>query len=596
MNGRFSNVKKVLAALVGAFMLIQCAALGVCAAAVSPEAVVYVIPEVVSVDANQIGRNYIYVDVLTENTDNDHPVIVYLTDANGEVVSLAYGGVDILTSVAEVAVGVKDSVPTGDYTVTVALYQAEDIVQTEITYASVEDVEGLIAALNGTDVDEVSALVAAHYEALSAVVSTKDIKVTGDSYIALSEEGRAEFAKLIANGVNGKYSSGKGLYGAENSEAFVKEAYVVAAFNAGGLSDLELSELLYGYSETIGFDANDENLYGKIESKDTFLKIVKTMVTVVDNIDELMKIVQQAACVQIVNEADWLNRVNVIVANSDSFNINKTQLNKVNSTKSWETAFCTKLKEGVPYYSVNEICEAWDEIYDEVRAEMSSSSSGGGGGGGTITTNKVSTQITSSENNYDPNVAILDYYTDVANTSYSWTSEAVLNLTKAGIVSGYGDKTFAPANSLTRAEFTKMLINTMGLADITATCSFADVDKDAWYYIYVASAEKYGLAQGYGNGLFGVNDSITRQDAVTLIYRAAQAKGLSVAHFYKSASNLKDKDSIAAYAYNAVEGLYNAGVYLDATDPTSVNVFEPTRNASRGYVAVILNQLYIYMK
>ena len=137
----------------------------------------------------------------------------------------------------------------------------------------------------------------------------------------------------------------------------------------------------------------------------------------------------------------------------------------------------------------------------------------------------------------------------------------------------------------------KMVVNVFGLADITATTTFTDVDKDAWYYIYVASAEKHGIAQGYGNGLFGVNDPVTRQDAITIVYRAAQLKGISLGKFGASTDVFSDKGEIAEYAAPAVAALYHTGVYLDSSE----DVFAPTKNASRAYLAVILNQIYMYM-
>lgn len=596
MNSKFSNVKKVLAVLTCAVVLLQCAGIGVFAADISPEAVVYVRPEVTGISSNQIGMNYIYVDVEV-TAENDQPVIAYLVDNAGEMVTLGYAPVN--AGAATVKLGVPDSAPTGNYTVVVALNKAEDVVKSKVFYVGVEDVIGLFEAINMKDVElsVIKEKLDAHYEALSVIESTKDEKLTGDLYEDLSDEAKEAFAQFILDGVNGKYSEGKGEYDAENCEAFVKEAYVLAAYNAGDFTEAEMAEILYAFSDTIGFNAEDENLYAKIQNKDTFVKIAKTTDSEVNNSEELAAVLESAVCVQIVNETHWLNLVEVVATNNDLFDVDEEQIEKLRRNKKLREYFCEFFN--ATYYSVEEIQVAWDDAYKAAKKKADKASGGGGGGGGgadtsvSVSTNYVSTQITDKENNYDPNVEILDYYTDMA--GYQWTSEAVLNLTKAGIVSGYGDKTFAPGASLTRAEFTKMLVNVFGLADITATSSFTDVDKNAWYHIYIASAEKYGLAQGYGNGLFGVNDPITRQDAITLIYRAAQAKGVDITGYYKSAQALVDKNSIAPYAINAVEALFNTGVYLDTTDPTSVNMFEPTRNASRGYVAVILNQVYIYL-
>lgn len=596
MNG--NKIKRALAVLVCALMLIQCTSLGVFAADIDPEAVVYVRPEVTEVVANQIGKNYIFVDITTVESKNDQTIMVYLTDKNGNLVTLAYAVVG--SNEAEAKLGVPDSVETGTYKIVVALSKAADVTKSEVFYVGVGDVDGFFEAVNSEDADVVKEKLEAHYEALSVVESTKDIKLTGDSYEALSDDTKATFAELIANGVNGTYSNGKGEFDAENSESFIKEAYVVAVYNEGDLSDAELAKVVYNFSETIGFDADDENLYGSIQNKDTFVKVAKSTAETVNSAEELAKVLETAAAIQKVNESHWLSLVDVVAANNNLFEVDESEITKLQSTKKLRTYFCEYFKG--TYYTIEEIQDAWDAAYE--KAEDKVSSSGGGGGGGGTTTEKttstttvvniVSSQITDDANNKDPKVEIKDYYTDMSD-DYSWASEGVLNLTKAQIVSGYGDMTFRPGNSVTRAEFMKMLVNVFGFGDITATCSFTDVDKDAWYYVYVASAEKVGIAQGYGNGLFGVNDPITRQDAVTLIYRAAKLKGLSLEKFSASIEAFTDKDEIAPYAVEAAGALFNAGIYLDASDPKTVNKFEPTRYASRAYLAVVLNQIYTYM-
>ncbi len=603
MNG--NKIKRVLAVLVCALMLMQCTAIGALAADIAPEAVVYVRPEVTSVVANQVGMNYIYVDVVTENCDNDQTVMAYLVDASGELVTVGYTPVG--SNKAEIKLGAPDAAPTATYTIVVALNKAADVFYSEVFYIGVEDVTGFFEAVNMADVEAsaVKEKLDAHYDALSVIECTEDIdgnvilKLTGEDYENLSPDAKDAFAELLLNGVNGAYSAGKGQYNAENSEDFVKDAYLLAAYNEGDLSDEETAELIYRFASVIGFDAEDENLYGKIKNQDTLAKVVKTIAKEVESVDELQEALEQAAAVQIVNETHWLNLVSVIADNNELFQIDEDEIEELLETKKLRTLFCEEFKG--TYYSVEEIREAWEDAYDKAEEEYEESkkdkggSTGGGGGGTVVKRNEVNTQISQEENKKDPNVEIKDYYYDVAGTPYSWSSEAVLNLTKAQVVSGYGDMTFRPGNSVTRAEFMKMIVNVFGIADITATSSFTDVDKDAWYYIYVASAEKMGIAQGYGNGLFGVNDPVTRQDAITIIYRAAMAKGLSVNKFSASIDKFVDKDQIAPYAYEAVSALHNAGVYLDASDPTRIDLFEPTRNASRAYLAVILNQIYMFM-
>ena len=601
MNG--NKMTKVLAVVVCAFMLIQCTAIGAFAADIAPEAVVYTRPEVTGAVANQVGMNYVYVDVVTENCDNDQTVMAYLLDSTGSLVGVGYSPVG--SNKAEIKVGAPDSAETGTYTIVIALNKAADVFKSEVFYIGVEDVTGFFEAVNMTDVElsVVKEKIDENYDAISVIECTEDadgniiLKLTGEDYENLTDDAKELFAELILNGVNGQFSAGKGQYTAENAEAFIKEAYLLAAYNAAGISDADMAALIYRFASVIGFDAEDENLYGKIENTDTLAQVVKTIAKEVESVNELRVALEQAAAVQIVNETHWSNLVSVVAANNDLFQVDEDEIEELLDNKKLRNLFCDEFQG--TYYSVEEIQEAWDEAYEAAEEEYEDSqknkgSGGGGGGGGAVTTHSVNTQISQEENKKDPNVEIKDYYTDMGG-EYSWSSEAVLNLTKAQVVSGYGDMTFRPGNSVTRAEFMKMIVNVFGIADITATSSFTDVDKDAWYYIYVASAEKMGIAQGYGNGLFGVNDFVTRQDAITIIYRAAMAKGLSVDKFSASIDKFVDKDQIAPYAYEAVVALHNAGVYLDATDRSRVDMFEPTRNASRAYLAVILNQIYMFM-
>lgn len=603
MNG--NKMTRILAAIICAFVLIQCTAIGALAADIAPEAVVYVRPEVTEAVANQVGMNYVYVDVVTENSDNDQTVMVYMVDEDGDMVTLGYAPVG--GNKAEVKLGAPDAVATGEYKLQVALNKAADLFETEIFYIGTEDVTGFFEAINMTEGD-VKAKLDAHYNALSVIEFTEDeegnvlLKLTGKDYEALSDdEGKAAFAELITNGVNGEYLPGKGSYTAENSESFVKEAYIVAAYNTAGAADKALTELVYRFDSVIGFDSEEADLYGKIKELGTLAKVLKTIDAEVETVDELKAAVEQAAAVQIVNETSWLSLVNVVKANNEIFNVDEDEIEELEDTKKLRTLFCDEFKG--TYYSVEEIREAWEEAYEVAEKKYKESKkdnsgpSGPSGPSTPVKTAEVNTQISQDENQKDPNVEIKDYYTDIADTAYYWASDAVLNLTKNQIVSGYGDKTFGPERSVTRAEFMKMVINVFGLADITAVSSFADVDPNAWYYIYVASAEKLGIAQGYGNGLFGINDPVTRQDAITIVYRAAIGKGLSLDKFKASADTFTDKAEIAAYAYEAVSALHNTGVYLDATDnKQSVDVFAPKKNASRAYLAVILDQIYRFMK
>ncbi|MBQ8002779.1 MAG: hypothetical protein IJ297_04990, partial [Clostridia bacterium] len=196
MNG--NKMTRFLAVIVCALMLIQCTAIGALAADISPEAVVYVRPEVTEVVANQVGMNYIYVDVVTADCDNDQTVMVYLVDGN-DLITLGYAPVG--SNKAEVKLGVPDSVGTDTYTLVTALNKAEKVYKSEVFYIGVEDVTGFFEAINMTDVEAsvVEEKLDAHYNALSVIECTEDengnviLKLTGADYEALTDDAEELF-------------------------------------------------------------------------------------------------------------------------------------------------------------------------------------------------------------------------------------------------------------------------------------------------------------------------------------------------------------------------------------------------------------------
>ncbi|HZD59517.1 MAG TPA: S8 family serine peptidase, partial [Anaerolineae bacterium] len=82
-----------------------------------------------------------------------------------------------------------------------------------------------------------------------------------------------------------------------------------------------------------------------------------------------------------------------------------------------------------------------------------------------------------------------------------WAYSYIYYLAEKGIVSGYPDNTFRPANPVTRAEFSKMICLAMGWTLVDpATASFPDVAKSYWAYKYIETARAHGAVIGYPDG------------------------------------------------------------------------------------------------
>ena len=100
-------------------------------------------------------------------------------------------------------------------------------------------------------------------------------------------------------------------------------------------------------------------------------------------------------------------------------------------------------------------------------------------------------------------------------------SEAIDVIETLGIVNGYGNDVFGPNDTLTRAQLCTMLTRALyGDPIYTSTNQFKDVAPTHWANAYINTAYAYGLMAGYGGGYFGPEDEITYTQMAAVIMKA----------------------------------------------------------------------------
>lgn len=167
-------------------------------------------------------------------------------------------------------------------------------------------------------------------------------------------------------------------------------------------------------------------------------------------------------------------------------------------------------------------------------------------------------------------------YTDVEENC--WYLEALDQLTLIGSINGYPDGTFLPNTKISRAEFAKMIYNTVPEEYKTEgkAMSFSDVEDGAWYKEAVDFLSAEGIINGYPDGTFRPDNTITRAEMAVMIYRAAETDKDVVKNF----SDVKP----SSWYYDAVMALANGGVINGYPDGT----FQPDKTASRAEAAKVL--------
>ncbi|MDY5906128.1 MAG: S-layer homology domain-containing protein [Anaerovoracaceae bacterium] len=113
-------------------------------------------------------------------------------------------------------------------------------------------------------------------------------------------------------------------------------------------------------------------------------------------------------------------------------------------------------------------------------------------------------------------------FTDVKDSDYY--AKAVAWAVEKGITNGTGDGKFSSDDTCTRAQCAAFLYRAAGLPEVTDAAAFSDVAADAYYAQAVAWAEKNGITNGLGNGKFGSDNSCTRAQIITFLYRTYQGK------------------------------------------------------------------------
>jgi uncharacterized repeat protein (TIGR02543 family) len=150
-------------------------------------------------------------------------------------------------------------------------------------------------------------------------------------------------------------------------------------------------------------------------------------------------------------------------------------------------------------------------------------------------------------------------YKDVSENA--WYRDAVTFIGARGITNGTSIDTFNPEGTLSRGQFITLLMRAYGIAP---TEDYKDNFKDAndtYYTGYLATAKKFNLAEGVGDNKFAPEDSITRQDMMTLLYNTLRViDKLPKDKPAKGIDSFIDNNEITDYAKEAMDYLTKAGI------------------------------------
>jgi chitodextrinase len=163
-----------------------------------------------------------------------------------------------------------------------------------------------------------------------------------------------------------------------------------------------------------------------------------------------------------------------------------------------------------------------------------------------------------------------------------WAEELIKQAAEKQIVTGYTDSTFRPDNTVTRAEFIVMLVNALKLQGGSQAVTFTDGSAiQDWADDAIAIAVNTGIINGYADGSFRPNATITRAEMAVIIARALELPAGT------AAAGFNDDSAIPEWSKEAVDALKNEGLI----NGRNGNLFVPNGTATRAEAAVLLLRL-----
>ncbi len=316
---------------------------------------------------------------------------------------------------------------------------------------------------------------------------------------------------------------------------------------------------------------NEINATGKTEVVNSLLN--KTYQTQVALYDDLKKAIMLAAIKYPAKNGIGHIEMVLTKENADAVGITITKYLALTDT--------TQVDSAIANMQISTLADVENYIAN-LKAPTSPKPTGNGGGGFVAITPQI--PVAQPENSA-PEETVPEAGNENAGTQGSfgdvetshWAYEAIEYLSKMGIINGKGNNEFSPDDTITRAEFVKILCLAMNIPVSDAESIFGDVDNSDWFAPFVMAAYEAGIINGIGDNIFGAKNNISREDLCTLLYRLVGAE-------FTGTTEFTDSYDIADYAKDAVAYAFEKGYVNGYPD----NTFKPGENCTRAQAASII--------
>ena len=155
-------------------------------------------------------------------------------------------------------------------------------------------------------------------------------------------------------------------------------------------------------------------------------------------------------------------------------------------------------------------------------------------------------------------------------------------------MTGLDEDSFGPYGLLSRAQFAVILHRIAGTPEVETDKSFADVAGDEWYGQAVLWAAEAGVVNGYENGNFGPADNITREQMALMMYRYANYLEKDTTN-EGDLSKFQDAASVSGFAEEAMKWATDKGI-ITGKGSEEPKALDPQGNTARCEAAAIIER------
>lgn len=475
-----------------------------------------------------------------------------------------------------------ESDSSGIYTVRIGSTNVDQPLVTSFDYVSKTQRDNAVNAINNTgSTAEMKAIIDGTNNDINLTKALQAMRLYLSEYGLLTLQAQGIICQKLFD--NKKLPDN--IYTEDLLKRVFNELVAVQSVKTADLQHFESK--LFQYNDMLQLQLNAQSNYGQLVSNGHLSKVYGLLQQAdYESVAELNNEFNKAVVLSLINSTIGQSTIGIILsANNDILKLPLT--GEYALLDGDDKATVHKALIGKEFKHVNEVKSEFLSVLASVAKREDSGTGRNSAGGGKRETNITLTTLPTL-----PTLPTLLPSTQNIQLTFSdlegveWARESIEFLASKGIVNGMGNSEFKPNSKINREQFLKMLIVGFDMIDNTANCSFNDVDKNAWYYLYISSAVQSGIAQGLGNNIFGIGRDITRQEAAALIYRLVKSKNL-ILPVKNETVQFEDDQEIESYAAEGIKAMQQAGVL----NGIGYGRFAPKEACTRAEAAKIIYQL-----